>query len=234
MLPGALGADDSLGGAPVARSFPNTIRAAARTLPTLCPYCNRELGQIRAAYCRDPVQPLLGHRQRGGREDRLLMAAIATARSRGRPSGGRMVNAVTAEAQTYSWMRARLTAVHSVTPRRSRRSLTPFREGVPLIPGTRAGEATRAPARWMRAGEALPRGTRPQTRAYLDNANVPFSPDRMAWPPARSRKLDSRGLAASTVVVTWRNRKGELRASDRSDRGADERSPAANASGVAQ
>jgi hypothetical protein len=105
MLPGPLGLTTRR--CACGTQLPNTIRAAARTLPTLCPYCNRELAG--SSGVRHTVQlPVIG--SVGAGKTRLLMAAIVQLESWLTERQG-SINAVTPDAQTYLDA-ARLT-VHS-------------------------------------------------------------------------------------------------------------------------
>jgi hypothetical protein len=195
MLPGPLGLVTRR--CECGTQLPNTIRAAARTLPTLCPYCNRELAD--SSGIRHTVQlPVIG--SVGAGKTRLLMAAIVQLESWLTERQG-TINAVTPEAQTYLEA-ARLTVrSHAETVK------TPdaLPEGVPLILRDAAGEVTELQL-MDAAGEAFATWDTTADLRYLDNANAfLFVLDPLAWPQLR-QELKLRGLA-ETVVVTGENQK---------------------------
>jgi hypothetical protein len=195
MLPGPLGLTTRR--CACGTQLPNTIRAAARTLPTLCPYCNRELAG--SSGVRHTVQlPVIG--SVGAGKTRLLMAAIVQLESWLTERQG-SINAVTPDAQTYLDA-ARLT-VHSHAETVKTPDALP--EGVPLILRDAASEVTELQL-MDAAGESFATWDTTADLRYLDNANAfLFVLDPLAWPQLR-QELKLGGLA-ETVVVTGENQK---------------------------
>jgi hypothetical protein len=195
MLPGPLGLTTRR--CACGTQLPNTIRAAARTLPTLCPYCNHELAD--SSGVRHTVQlPVIG--SVGAGKTRLLMAAIVQLESWLTERQG-SINAVTPEAQTYLEA-ARLTVQSHAETVKTPDALP---EGVPLIVRDVAGEVTELQL-MDAAGEAFATWDTTADLRYLDNAKAfLFVLDPLAWPQFR-RELQLRGLA-ETVVVTGENQK---------------------------
>jgi Double-GTPase 2 len=195
MLPGFLGLTTRR--CACGTQLPNTIRAAARRLSTLCPYCDRELAD--ESGIRHTVQlPVIGSVAAG--KTRLLMAAIVQLESWLTERQG-MINAVTDEAQTYLGVARRTVHSHADTVK------TPdaLPEGVPLILGDAAGEVTELQL-MDAAGEAFATWDTTADLRYLDNAAaLIFVLDPLAWPQLR-QELERGGLA-HTVVVTGEDQK---------------------------
>lgn len=189
MLPGPLGLFTRR--CECGTQLPNTIRSAAKSLETVCPYCNNDLPT--GSGSRHTIQvPVIG--STGAGKTRLLTAATARLENRLAELGGSLVP-LTPEAHEYAVKSRELTSRHADTAKTPQGLPT----GVPFVMKDKQGNHVELQLMDV-AGEAFNSWDSTSDLRYLDGAQaLLFVFDPLA-PALIGRELRLR--PGQSVVVT--------------------------------